>query len=70
MNIYKRIFYSSAKQSQSVGPGSVELVLREVLSMTINAAYIPTRVLRELERNAVDSHLVSNTWHPTHLKAK
>lgn len=59
-----------AKQSQSVGPGSVELVLREVLSMTINAAYIPTRVLRELERNAVDSHLVSSTWHPTHLKAK
>ncbi|XP_053634164.1 scm-like with four MBT domains protein 2 [Cherax quadricarinatus] len=59
-----------AKQSQSVGPGSVELVLREVLSMTINAAYIPTRVLRELERNGPDPQLVSSTWHLTPFKAK
>ncbi|KAG7176228.1 scm-like with four MBT domains protein 1 [Homarus americanus] len=60
-----------AKQSQSVGPGSVELVLREVLSMTINAAYIPTRVLRELERrNGPDPQLVSSSWHSIPFKAK
>lgn len=59
-----------AKQSQSVGPGSVELVLREVLSMTINAAYIPTRVLRELERNGPDATTVCPTWRSTPFKAK
>ncbi|XP_071546771.1 scm-like with four MBT domains protein 2 [Panulirus ornatus] len=59
-----------AKQSQSVGPGSVELVLREVLSMTINAAYIPTRVLRELERNGPDPQVVSSSWHLMPFKAK
>lgn len=59
-----------AKQSQSVGPGSVELVLREVLSMTINAAYIPTRVLRELERHGPDPTTVCSSWLSTPFKAK
>ncbi|KAM4035327.1 scm-like with four MBT domains protein 2 isoform 2-T3 [Anomaloglossus baeobatrachus] len=34
---------------QSVGPGKCVLVLKEVLSMVINAAYKPGRVLRELQ---------------------
>ncbi|KAG0726743.1 Scm-like with four MBT domains protein 2 [Chionoecetes opilio] len=59
-----------AKQSQSVGPGSVELVLREVLSMTISAAYIPTRVLRELERHGPDPSTVCPSWRFTPFKAK
>ncbi|XP_066941357.1 scm-like with four MBT domains protein 2 isoform X1 [Macrobrachium rosenbergii] len=59
-----------AKQSQSVGPGSVELVLREVLAMTINAAYIPTRALRELERSVNESQNIPSSWHPMVFKAK
>lgn len=60
-----------AKQSQSVGPGSVELVLREVLAMTINAAYVPTRVLRELERhNGFNGPNVHPSWRNTTLKSK
>jgi SLED domain len=34
---------------QFVGPGPVILVLKEVLSMLINVAYKPSRVLRELQ---------------------
>ena len=34
---------------QFVGPGPVVLVLKEVLSMLINVAYKPSRVLRELQ---------------------
>jgi len=34
---------------QSVGPGPVSLVIREVLSMIINVAYKSSRVLRELQ---------------------
>ena len=34
---------------QSVGPGPVSLVIREVLSMLINVAYKSSRVLRELQ---------------------
>jgi len=34
---------------QSVGPGPVSLVMREVLSMLINVAYKSSRVLRELQ---------------------
>ncbi|KAJ8384544.1 hypothetical protein AAFF_G00200770 [Aldrovandia affinis] len=34
---------------QAVGPGKCTLVLKEVLSMLINAAYKPGRVLRELQ---------------------
>ena len=34
---------------QSVGPGPVSLVVREVLSMIINVAYKSSRVLRELQ---------------------
>ncbi|CAL4101522.1 unnamed protein product, partial [Meganyctiphanes norvegica] len=60
-----------AKQTQSVGPGSVELVLREVLNMTISAAYVPTRVLRELERcNGFNGPNVQPSWRTTTLKAK
>ncbi|KAK7055031.1 hypothetical protein SK128_027429, partial [Halocaridina rubra] len=59
-----------AKQSQSVGPGSVELVLREVLAMTINAAYIPTRALRELERSVKENPNIPPSWHPLVFKAK
>ncbi|KAM6214923.1 scm-like with four MBT domains protein 2 [Rhynchocyon petersi] len=38
-----------AELPQSVGPGKCVLVLQEVLSMIINAAYKPGRVLRELQ---------------------
>uniref|UniRef100_H3B0Z2 Scm like with four mbt domains 2 n=1 Tax=Latimeria chalumnae TaxID=7897 RepID=H3B0Z2_LATCH len=38
-----------AELPQSVGPGKCVLVLKEVLSMLINAAYKPGRVLRELQ---------------------
>ncbi|KAM4651078.1 scm-like with four MBT domains protein 1 [Discoglossus pictus] len=38
-----------AELPKSVGPGSCMLVLKEVLSLLINAAYKPSRVLRELE---------------------
>jgi len=34
---------------QSVGPGPVSLVIREVVSMLINVAYKSSRVLRELQ---------------------
>ena len=34
---------------QSVGPGPVMLVMREVLTMLINVAYKSSRVLRELQ---------------------
>ena len=34
---------------QSVGPGPVTLVMREVLTMLINVAYKSSRVLRELQ---------------------
>ncbi|XP_053572402.1 scm-like with four MBT domains protein 2 [Bombina bombina] len=38
-----------AELPQTVGPGKCVLVLKEVLSMIINAAYKPGRVLRELQ---------------------
>ncbi|XP_078597894.1 scm-like with four MBT domains protein 1 isoform X3 [Branchiostoma floridae x Branchiostoma japonicum] len=38
-----------AELPRSVGPGSVVLVLKEVLTLLINAAYKPSRVLRELQ---------------------
>ncbi|KAM8930656.1 scm-like with four MBT domains protein 1 [Pelodytes ibericus] len=38
-----------AELPKSVGPGSCVLVLKEVLTLLINAAYKPSRVLRELE---------------------
>ncbi|XP_075178201.1 scm-like with four MBT domains protein 1 [Anomaloglossus baeobatrachus] len=38
-----------AELPKSVGPGICVLVLKEVLSLIINAAYKPSRVLRELE---------------------
>ncbi|XP_007534425.2 scm-like with four MBT domains protein 2 isoform X2 [Erinaceus europaeus] len=38
-----------AELPQSVGPGKCVLVLKEVLSLLINAAYKPGRVLRELQ---------------------
>ncbi|XP_038054389.1 scm-like with four MBT domains protein 1 [Patiria miniata] len=38
-----------AELPKAVGPGIVVLVLREVLSLLINAAYKPPRVLKELE---------------------
>ncbi|CAN0050274.1 unnamed protein product [Lampetra fluviatilis] len=38
-----------AELPQSVGPGSCVLVLREVLSLLINSAYKPSRVLHELQ---------------------
>ncbi|XP_063796764.1 scm-like with four MBT domains protein 1 isoform X2 [Pseudophryne corroboree] len=38
-----------AELPKSVGPGSCVLVMKEVLSLVINAAYKPSRVLRELE---------------------
>ncbi|RXG59533.1 hypothetical protein Avbf_03257 [Armadillidium vulgare] len=52
--------------AQSVGPGPLPLVLRDVISMTINAAYIPTRVLRELQ-NLKRMH---SSWQSIPLKAK
>uniref|UniRef100_A0AAQ5Y6T3 SAM domain-containing protein n=1 Tax=Amphiprion ocellaris TaxID=80972 RepID=A0AAQ5Y6T3_AMPOC len=38
-----------AELPQAVGPGKCTLVLRELLSMLINAAYKPGRVLKELQ---------------------
>ncbi|KFP04867.1 Scm-like with four MBT domains protein 1, partial [Calypte anna] len=38
-----------AELPQSVGPGNCVLVLKEVLTLLINAAYNPSRVLRELQ---------------------
>ncbi|KAG8436263.1 hypothetical protein GDO86_007386 [Hymenochirus boettgeri] len=38
-----------AELPKSVGPGSCVLVLKEVLTLLVNAAYKPSRVLRELE---------------------
>ncbi|XP_053530101.1 scm-like with four MBT domains protein 1 isoform X2 [Ictalurus punctatus] len=38
-----------AELPQCVGPGSCVLVLKEVLSLLINSAYKPSRVLRELQ---------------------
>ncbi|XP_018589692.1 scm-like with four MBT domains protein 1 isoform X3 [Scleropages formosus] len=38
-----------AELPQCVGPGSCVLVLKEVLTLLINAAYKPSRVLRELQ---------------------
>ncbi|XP_062826094.1 scm-like with four MBT domains protein 1 isoform X2 [Anolis carolinensis] len=38
-----------AELPQSVGPGNCVLVLKEVLSLLINAAYKPSRVLREIQ---------------------
>ncbi|RXM92659.1 Scm-like with four MBT domains protein 1 [Acipenser ruthenus] len=38
-----------AELPQCVGPGSCALVLKEVLTLLINAAYKPSRVLRELQ---------------------
>ncbi|KAB7496703.1 Scm-like with four MBT domains protein 2 [Armadillidium nasatum] len=55
-----------SKMAQSVGPGPLPLVLRDVISMTINAAYIPTRVLRELQ-NLKKMH---SSWQSIPLKAK
>ncbi|OCT83195.1 scm-like with four MBT domains protein 1 [Xenopus laevis] len=55
-----------AELPKSVGPGSCVLVLKEVLSLLINAAYKPSRVLRELE-------LQENSSWPQHtetIKAK
>ncbi|KAM4722828.1 scm-like with four MBT domains protein 1 [Rhinophrynus dorsalis] len=55
-----------AELPKSVGPGSCVLVLKEVLSLLINAAYKPSRVLRELELQEEPS------WpqHAETLKAK
>uniref|UniRef100_A0A4W5KIH8 Scm like with four mbt domains 2 n=1 Tax=Hucho hucho TaxID=62062 RepID=A0A4W5KIH8_9TELE len=55
-----------AELPQDVGPGKCTLVLKEVLSMLINAAYKPGRVLRELQ-DVEDQH-----WdcHEETLKAK
>ncbi|TRY65790.1 hypothetical protein DNTS_014258 [Danionella cerebrum] len=38
-----------AELPQSVGPGNCVLVLKEVLTLLINSAYKPSRVLRELQ---------------------
>ncbi|XP_048878472.1 scm-like with four MBT domains protein 1 isoform X3 [Brienomyrus brachyistius] len=40
-----------AELPQCVGPGSCVLVLKEVLTLLINTAYKPSRVLRELQLN-------------------
>nr|DBA18760.1 TPA: hypothetical protein GDO54_016971 [Pyxicephalus adspersus] len=55
-----------AELPKSVGPGNCVLVLKEVLSLLINAAYKPSRVLHELELQDEPS------WpqHPEILKAK
>ncbi|KAL0962835.1 hypothetical protein UPYG_G00346130 [Umbra pygmaea] len=55
-----------AELPQAVGPGKCTLVLKEVLSMLINAAYKPGRVLRELQE------LEDQQWdcHEETLKAK
>ncbi|XP_069499645.1 scm-like with four MBT domains protein 1 [Ambystoma mexicanum] len=46
-----------AELPRSVGPGNCVLVLKEVLSLLINAAYKPSRVLRELQLDEEES------WH-------
>uniref|UniRef100_A0A2D4H5R0 SAM domain-containing protein n=1 Tax=Micrurus lemniscatus lemniscatus TaxID=129467 RepID=A0A2D4H5R0_MICLE len=46
-----------AELPQSVGPGNCVLVLKEVLSLLINAAYKPSRVLREIQLDEEPS------WH-------
>ncbi|XP_010899619.1 scm-like with four MBT domains protein 2 isoform X3 [Esox lucius] len=55
-----------AELPQAVGPGKCTLVLKEVLSMLINAAYKPGRVLRELQE------VEDQQWdcHEETLKAK
>ncbi|KAM6985660.1 scm-like with four MBT domains protein 2 [Aplochiton taeniatus] len=55
-----------AELPQAVGPGKCTLVLKEVLSMLINAAYKPGRVLRELQQ------VEGQQWecHEETLKAK
>ncbi|XP_029486196.2 scm-like with four MBT domains protein 2 isoform X1 [Oncorhynchus nerka] len=55
-----------AELPQAVGPGKCTLVLKEVLSMLINAAYKPGRVLRELQ----DVDLQHWDCHEETLKAK
>ncbi|XP_060060501.1 scm-like with four MBT domains protein 1 isoform X2 [Erinaceus europaeus] len=46
-----------AELPQCVGPGNCVLVLREVLTLLINAAYKPSRVLRELQLDR------DSVWH-------
>nr|XP_058931973.1 scm-like with four MBT domains protein 1 isoform X4 [Kogia breviceps]XP_058931974.1 scm-like with four MBT domains protein 1 isoform X4 [Kogia breviceps] len=46
-----------AELPQCVGPGNCVLVLREVLTLLINAAYKPSRVLRELQLDK------DSVWH-------
>ncbi|KAM4614712.1 scm-like with four MBT domains protein 2 isoform 2-T2 [Polymixia lowei] len=55
-----------AELPQAVGPGKCTLVLKEVLSMLINAAYKPGRVLKELQE------VEDQSWdcHEETLKAK
>ncbi|XP_029317532.1 scm-like with four MBT domains protein 2 isoform X2 [Cottoperca gobio] len=55
-----------AELPQAVGPGKCTLVLKELLSMLINAAYKPGRVLKELQ------DLEDPSWdcHEETLKAK
>ncbi|XP_078728436.1 scm-like with four MBT domains protein 1 [Lampetra fluviatilis] len=55
-----------AELPQSVGPGNCVAVLREALSLLINAAYKPSRMLREVQHN------VEGRWggHKETLKAK
>uniref|UniRef100_A0A8C4EH73 SLED domain-containing protein n=1 Tax=Dicentrarchus labrax TaxID=13489 RepID=A0A8C4EH73_DICLA len=55
-----------AELPQAVGPGKCTLVLKELLSMLINAAYKPGRVLKELQE------LEDQSWdcHEETLKAK
>nr|XP_032822573.1 scm-like with four MBT domains protein 1 [Petromyzon marinus] len=55
-----------AELPQSVGPGNCVAVLREALSLLINAAYKPSRMLREVQHNG------EGRWggHKETLKAK
>uniref|UniRef100_A0A667ZEA5 Scm like with four mbt domains 2 n=1 Tax=Myripristis murdjan TaxID=586833 RepID=A0A667ZEA5_9TELE len=55
-----------AELPQAVGPGKCTLVLKELLSMLINAAYKPGRVLKELQE------VEDQSWdcHEETLKAK
>uniref|UniRef100_A0A8C7M3X0 Scm like with four mbt domains 1 n=1 Tax=Oncorhynchus mykiss TaxID=8022 RepID=A0A8C7M3X0_ONCMY len=46
-----------AELPQCVGPGNCVLVLKEVLTLLINSAYKPSRVLRELQLDQ------ENRWH-------
>ncbi|XP_019402974.1 PREDICTED: scm-like with four MBT domains protein 1 isoform X4 [Crocodylus porosus] len=55
-----------AELPQSVGPGNCVLVLKEVLTLLINAAYKPSRVLRELQLDEEAAWL----GHGETLKAK